>query len=512
MAYIISVNATILTESGGTCDCTGGPSVCLADPVYQECLSELKKDFITATSAISLIGCIAMGLVADLPIAIAPSLGLNAYFVYHVVGFHGTGKVRFETALAAVFLEGIIFLLLSALGLRQILTKAIPMSIKVATSAGIGLFLTFIGLQNSAGIGLVSGNAATLVGLGGCPPWAKNSDTNHCEGHTMEGPTTWLGILGFLIIAVLMSFRVKGAILLSILFISIISWFRGTNVTYFPYSDAGDAAFTYFKGVVALPKIRTIAGSLDFDLGNTDVWIALITFLYVDILDATGTMFSMAKYAGVMDEDGDFEGSYAAFLVDAFTVTLSGPLGSSPATAYIESGAGIAEGGRTGLTAITTGFFFILSLFFAPIFASFPPWATGPALIMVGVLMAQTAFATVNWNYLPDAIPAFLTIALMPLTYSIAYGLIAGIGSYLIINTVILVLRKASKDKLRPADFEEKEVWGPKRKEDLYPLWVKHLLANKAKKPDNAIRSVDTHDDQPVEEIKIDVERGEKSK
>ncbi|TPX63677.1 hypothetical protein SpCBS45565_g06459 [Spizellomyces sp. 'palustris'] len=475
MAYIISVNANILTDSGGTCGCSPrAPSVCLQDPEYLACLADIKKDLITATSAIAVIGCFLMGTFANLPLAIAPGLGLNAYFTYQVVGLHGSGNVSYQTALAAVFIEGIIFLVLSALGLRQLLTKAVPMSIKTASAAGIGLFLTFIGLQSSAGIGLVTGDGATLVALGGCPESEKKGGV--CLAHHMEGGHTWLGILGFLIIAFLTIFRVKGSILIGIIFISAVSWFRHTPVTFFPDTPSGNDAFDYFKKVVDVPRIRHIGGALDFSLGSGEVWVALITFLYVDILDTTGTMFSMAKYAGFMDESGDFEGSYPAFLSDATAITVGAVLGTSPSTAFIESGAGIAEGGRTGITALVTSFFFLLSLFFAPIFASFPPWSTGPALILVGAMMAQSAFSEINFKYLPDAIPAFLTIILMPLTYSIAYGLIAGIGSYIVINTVLLVLKKVSKGRWVPPDAENKEEWGPKEMKDLYPSWVNYLL------------------------------------
>ncbi|KAJ3266836.1 hypothetical protein HK104_006013, partial [Borealophlyctis nickersoniae] len=337
MAYIISVNANILTDSGGPCGCTAAPPVCLADPAYQSCLAHIKKDYITATAAIAAISCVAMGLFSNLPIALAPGMGLNAYFAYQVVGFQGSGKVPYRTALAAVFIEGIIFMVLSAFGLRQLLAKAVPLSIKVATGGGIGLFLALIGSESSAGIGLVTGDNATLVALGGCPASSKDPVTGHCLSNTMEGGATWLGILGLLLIGILLSFRVKGSILIGIIFISAISWFRNSAVTYFPYTEKGDAMFTYFSKVVDTPTIRRTAGSLDFNLSGSQVWIALVTFLYVDILDATGTMFSMAKFAGFLDETGDFEGSYAAFLTDAASISIGALMGTSPNTAFIES-------------------------------------------------------------------------------------------------------------------------------------------------------------------------------
>ncbi|KAJ3033596.1 hypothetical protein HK097_004789, partial [Rhizophlyctis rosea] len=477
MAYIISVNAAILGDSGGPCGCTSAPSTCLADPIYQSCLSDLRKDLITATASIAAISTICMGLFANLPIALAPGMGLNAYFTYQVVGFHGTGKVSYQTALAAVFIEGILFILLTVLGLRQVLAKAIPYSIKVATGAGIGLFLALIGLESSAGIGLITADPATVVGLGGCPPHLRDPDSGVCTGHRMEGGPTWLGILGFLIMALLLSYRVKGSVLISIVFISAISWFRSTPVTYFPYTDKGDAMFSYFKQVVDVPRLRLIGGVLDFgSFKGKEVWIALVTFLYVDILDCTGTLFSMAKFAGFMKPTGDFTSSTQAFLTDASSISIGALMGVSPVTAFIESGAGITEGGKTGLTAVTTGLFFILSLFFAPIFASFPPWATGPALIIVGVMMSQEAFPRINWNYLPDAVPAFITVIMMPFSYSIAYGLIGGVCSYIIVNLLIFILKTVSGGKLVPADVEKKERWGPKRKEELYPFWLKWFV------------------------------------
>ncbi|TPX56648.1 hypothetical protein PhCBS80983_g04364 [Powellomyces hirtus] len=477
MAYIMAVNATIISDSGGTCGCKelGGPAVCMKDPVYLECLREVKQDLVVATAAISAIATFFMGFLANLPLAIAPGLGLNAYFTYQVVGFQGSGNVSYQTALAAVFIEGVIFVVLSAVGLRQLITKFIPMSIKTASAAGIGLFLTFIGLQSSAGIGLVVGESSTLVTLGACPADLKD-EMGHCKSGTMESPTTWVGILGFMIIALLMAFRVKGSILIGILFVSGISWFRNTSITYFPDTVQGNQMYEDFKSVVSVPRIKHTAGALDFNLNTGEVWVALITFLYVDILDTTGTMFTMANYAGFMDENGDFEGSYAAFLTDATSCMIGAALGSSPVTAFIESGAGLAEGGRTGLTAITTSFFFILSLFFSPIFAAFPPWATGPALLVIGVLMAQTTIMNINWKYLPDAIPAFLTIAIMPLTYSISHGLIAGLGSYIAINGTLLILKKVSGGRLVPPDVENKEDWGPKEPKDIYPFWLSYFM------------------------------------
>lgn len=178
--------------------------------------------------------------------------------------------------------------------------------------------------------------------------------------------------------------------------------------------------------MVDVPNASKTAGKMNFDLSGGHVWIALITFLYVDILDATGTMYSMAQFGGFTDKFGDFPGAGWAFVTDAASISIGATLGTSPVTAFIESAAGIADGGRTGLTSLSTAFWFFISLFFAPIFASIPPWATGPALIVVGALMLQ-GIGNINWRYYGDAIPAFVTIAMMPLTYNIGYGIIAGV-------------------------------------------------------------------------------------
>ncbi|KAJ1955253.1 hypothetical protein EC988_001985 [Linderina pennispora] len=481
MAYIISTNSLILTDTGGTCDCDREQfgATCANDPAYASCLQEIKMDFITATCAICCIGCVLMGVVGNLPIALAPGMGLNAYFTYTVVGFHGTGKVPYTRALAAVCIEGIIFFILSLVGLRQWLARLIPASLKTATAAGIGVYLAFIGLQSSAGIGLITGSSATLVELGGCPPEFR--DEKHvCTSHHMAGGPTWLGIAGIIIITILMLYRVKGAILAGILLVAIISWPRGTPVSYFPYTENGDIGFNFFKKVVTFHPIQNILAKFDWELKDGDVWLALITFLYVDILDCTGTMFSMAKFGGFLNErTQDFEGSTFAFLCDSSTIAIGSILGLSPVSTFVESGAGIAEGGRTGLTSVVTGIGFFVALFFAPIFASFPPWATGPALVSVGAMMLQNA-VHVNWSYIGDAVPAFLTIIMIPFGYSIGYGLIAGIGSYIIINTLVWLLAKASRGRIVPPNYEDKTEWNAYLTRGRYkaipPPWLRRLL------------------------------------
>ncbi|PRQ59589.1 putative xanthine/uracil/vitamin C permease [Rosa chinensis] len=479
MAYILAVNASILTDSGGTCsvsdciplcsdsslsvnNCTGTviqpDASCKFDPVnpgYTACLDRVRKDLIVATVASSLIGCVIMGAFANLPLALAPGMGTNAYFAYTVVGFHGSGNVSYQSALAAVFMEGLIFLLISAIGLRAQLAKLIPKPVRISSSAGIGLFLAFIGLQSNQGIGLVGYSSSTLVTIGACPAskrvslapvvTAANGTVSLLAGGTvsgdifctqgrMESPTFWLGIVGFVIIAYCLVKNIKGAMIYGIVFVTAVSWFRNTEVTAFPHTAAGDAAYEYFKKVFDVHTIQSTAGALSFkSFGKGYFWEALITFLYVDILDTTGTLYSMARFAGFMDQDGNFEGQYFAFMSDATSIVVGSLLGTSPVTTFIESSTGIREGGRTGLTALTAAGYFFFALFFTPLLASIPAWAVGPPLILVGVLMMKSV-VEIEWDDMRQAIPAFVTLILMPLTYSIAYGLIGGIGTFIVLH------------------------------------------------------------------------------
>ncbi|OVA12651.1 Xanthine/uracil/vitamin C permease [Macleaya cordata] len=487
MAYILAVNASILTDSGGTCsvsdcvplcnnpqipvsNCSGttssGVTLKLIDPDdsckfppvnpgYSACLERTRKDLIVATVASSLIGCFIMGALANLPLALAPGMGTNAYFAYTVVGFHGTGNVPYKTALTAVFIEGLIFLGISAVGLRAKLAKLVPKPVRISSSAGIGLFLAFIGLQNNQGIGLIGYSSSTLVTLAACPrtsraslapvitalngsvtllPGGTVSGDIFCLNSRMESPTFWLGIFGFIIIAYCLVKNVKGAMIYGIVFVTAVSWFRNTQVTVFPNTDSGNSAYAYFKKVVDVHKIESTAGALSFKGMNKGYfWEALVTFLYVDILDTTGTLYSMARFAGFTDINGDFEGQYFAFMSDAASIVVGSLLGTSPVTTFIESSTGIREGGRTGLTALTVSVYFFLAFFFTPLLASIPAWAVGPPLILVGVLMMRSV-VEIEWNDMRQAIPAFVTLILMPLTYSIAYGLIGGIGTYVVLH------------------------------------------------------------------------------
>ncbi|KAK9458600.1 permease family-domain-containing protein [Lipomyces oligophaga] len=466
MAYIISVNASITSETGGTCYCaqTEADPTCDNDAEYMSCVNVVKRDLITATAAIAALASFCMGLFANLPLGLAPGMGLNAYFTYQVVGYHGSGSVPYRLAVTAVFVEGFVFIGLSLLGIRQWLARAIPTCIKHATGCGIGLYLTFIGLYGSAGLGVVTGATSTPVDLAGCAS-EYASDADLCAAHQMSSPTMWLGIFcGGFITVLLMLYRVKGAVIIGIAIVSIISWPRQSTVTYFPYTDEGQDRFDFFKKVVTFHKIEKILAVQEWNIasipgGTGQFWLAFITFLYVDILDCTGTLYAMAKFAGFLNRrTGDFEGSAVAYIVDAGGIVIGSLFGSPPVTAFIESGAGISEGGKTGITAMITGICFFISIFFAPIFASIPPWATGSTLIIVGSMM-MTAVTEINWVYIGDAIPAFLTIAVMPFTYSISYGLIAGIISYMILNIFAYSLDKLSGGRIVPHNYEKRDGW-----------------------------------------------------
>ena len=285
----------------------------------------------------------------------------------------------------------------------------------------------------------------------------------------------WVGIFcGGLLTAILLTYRVKGAIIAGIGLVAIISWPRTTPVTYFPYTPEGDDAFNFFKQVVTFHPITKTLNVQHWNLSgaSSQFGLAFITFLYVDIMDCTGTLYSMAHLSGAIDPvTQDFEGSAVAYLVDAFGISIGAVFGLSPVTAFIESGAGISEGGKTGITAMTTGLCFFISIFFAPIFASIPPWATGCTLVIVGAMMCKAA-KDINWKYFGDALPAFITLAVMPFTYSIAYGLIGGIISYMLINTIVWLVEIASGGRIVPADKEFKEPWTYKLEGGLLPGWM----------------------------------------
>lgn len=448
MAYIISVNASILTDSGGPCtehDCTPVQNTTEPackfgmNPGYQSCLTRTKNDLTVATSLASMIACFAMGSLANLPLALAPGMGANAFFAYNMVGFHGSGTLSYGTGLAVVMLEGCLFLLLSATGLRSKLARLIPRSVRLASAVGIGLFLAFTGLQVHQGMGLVGPSKSTLVTLMAC--LKTDSATGECLGGTLQSPTFWLSAVGFLITATCLSREVNGSMIYGIALVTVVSWIRGTSVTIFPDTPLGNLNYKYFKKVVSFHSIESTAGKISFsDFKSGSVWIYVITILYIDIVDTTSSMHSMAELAGFTDEKGGFDGEYRAFLVDGGSTIIGAALGTTTVTTYVESIAGIREGGRTGLTAITVGFCFFLSLFFTPLLTNVPPWAVGPSLILVGAMMMKV-IKEIEWADMKEGVPAFVTIILMPLSFSIANGIIAGIGIYIVVHLTDYTIR-----------------------------------------------------------------------
>ncbi|KAF2672223.1 permease [Microthyrium microscopicum] len=457
MAYIIAVNSSVLTDSGATCVCGDqiNPTCNMNNEHAQQyniCLLGVKRDLITATAAISGLASFLFGFLTNMPVALAPGMGLNAYFAYQVVGYHGSGSVPYGLALAAVFIEGFVFIFLSLLGMRQWLVRLLPTSVKVASGCGIGLFLALVGLSYSSGIGAISGGAnATPLDIAGCPQQYLDP--------------LWIGfILGGVLTAYLMAYKVKIAIIVGITIVSIISWPRSTSFTYFPHTPEGDDRFEFFRHVATFHPIQHTLNAVDWDIGKakSQFVLALFTFLYVDIIDCTATLYSMARFSGVVDEkSGDFPRSTLAYCTDAICISIGALFGCSPVTVFIESAAGITEGGKTGLTAMTTGVCFFISLFFAPIFASIPPWATGGTLVLVGCMMMRQV-AHINWKYIGDTVPAFVTLMFMPFSYSIAYGLIAGLLTYILLNGSIYLTRKLTRGKLIPIDEDEREYWSYK--------------------------------------------------
>lgn len=315
LCYILAVNSRLLSESGGYCTCseaTADDFACVFyDDEYALCVEEFRRQLITATALSSFIACVAMGFGANLPFALAPGMGLNAYFTYDVVGYHGTGKVKWQTAMAAIFIEGLLFVVLAVTGLRTKLAKAIPESVRIATTGGIGMFLAHLGLQTAEGIGLVVTDVATGVTLGGCPPDKRvyatygspvTADAYTCDvnGGQMESATTWIGIVTIALIAIMLKRKITGAIIIGMTFCTVISWFKGTKVSYFEddvYPLAGGAGaaggeyrWEYFKKVAHVETLDDVWFRWDFkDMHGAELGVALITFLYVDLLDTTGT-------------------------------------------------------------------------------------------------------------------------------------------------------------------------------------------------------------------------------
>lgn len=398
MAYILAVNPLILSAAGMD-----------AGAVF------------TATALASGISCVLMASFANLPFALSSAMGLNAFFAYTVVGQMG---YSWQLALTAVLIEGLIFIALSMTNVREALFNAIPLTLKSAVTVGIGFFITFIGLQNAHVV--VAG--PKLVALFSFPK-AVAEGTFHSEGITVL-----LALFGILLTAVLVIKNIKGHILIGIF----ATWGLGIILellgVYIP--DPARGYFSLMPSGIIAPPVSLAPTFLQFDFRailSLDFIVVIFAFLFVDLFDTLGTLIGCASRADMLDEKGRLPRVKGALLADACGTALGACLGTSTISTYVESSAGIVEGGRTGLTAVTTAIFFLVALFFSPLFLAVPGFATAPALVIVGFLMMQQV-AKIPWSDITEAIPSFICIAVMPFAYSIAEGIAFGIISYTLLH------------------------------------------------------------------------------
>ena len=398
MAYILAVNPLILSAAGMD-----------AGAVF------------TATALASGISCVLMASFANLPFALSSAMGLNAFFAYTVVGQMG---YSWQLALTAVLIEGLIFIALSVTNVREALFNAISLTLKSAVTVGIGFFITFIGLQNAHVV--VAG--PKLVALFSFPK-AMAEGTFHSEGITVL-----LALFGILLTAVLVIKNIKGHILIGIF----ATWGLGIILEllgiYIP--DPARGYFSLMPSGIIAPPVSLAPTFLQFDFHailSLDFIVVIFAFLFVDLFDTLGTLIGCASRADMLDEKGRLPRVKGALLADACGTALGACLGTSTISTYVESSAGIVEGGRTGLTAVTTAIFFLVALFFSPLFLAVPGFATAPALVIVGFLMMQQV-AKIPWSDITEAIPSFICIAVMPFAYSIAEGIAFGIISYTLLH------------------------------------------------------------------------------
>ena len=416
MAYILAVNPSIMSAAGMD-----------------------HGAVFTATALAALVGTLAMALFANYPFALAPGMGLNAYFAYTVV--IGMGY-SWQFALAAVFAEGIIFIVLSLTNVREAIFNAIPQNLKSAVSVGIGLFIAFIGLQNAH---IVIGGS-TLLQLFSVDKY------NQVNGVTATfndvGITVLLAIIGIIITGALVIKNVKGNILWGIL----ITWGLGlicqATGLYVPNPELGFYnLLPDFSNGLSIPSIAPIFCKMDFSgILSLNFVVILFAFLFVDMFDTLGTLIGVASKANMLDAQGHLPRIRGALLSDSVGTAVGAVLGTSTTTTFVESASGVAEGGRTGLTAVVAAILFALSLFLSPIFLAIPSFATAPALIVVGFLML-TSILKVNFEDYTEAIPAYVAVIAMPFMYSISEGIAMGIISYVVIN---LVTGKAKEKNITP--------------------------------------------------------------
>lgn len=353
----------------------------------------------TTTALAAIVGCVAMALIGKLPFGLAPGMGLNAFFVYSVC--LGMGY-SWQFALTAVLIEGFIFIVLTITNVREAIVNAIPMSLRNAIGAGIGLFIAFIGLSSA---GVVVHNDATLVDLG-----------NITSGSAL------LALIGIIITGFLYARNVPGAILLGVLATMVIGIFMGE---------------TEFKGILSHPEsISPIFCKFEFDkIFTIDMLVVVFTLLFIDMFDTVGTLVGVCTKANMVDDKGNIKRLNQAFMADSIATTVGAVLGTSTTTTYVESAAGVAQGGRSGLTAMVVALCFAVSLFFSPLFLSIPAAATAPALIIVGLLMLEP-ITKIPFNDFSESLPAFVCIVMMPFTYSISNGILLGMITYVLMNMI----------------------------------------------------------------------------
>ena len=412
MAYILAVNPNILSAAGMDA-----------------------KAVLIATSLAAFVGTMLMAFLANYPFALAPGMGLNAYFAYTVVLSMG---YSWQMALLAVFVEGIVFIVLSLTSVREAIFNAIPLTLKSAVSVGIGLFVAFVGLQNAK---LIVNSDSTLLTY------------QHFKGETFHsvGIGALLTLVGVLLIAVMLIKNVKGAILYGIILTWVLGIICELTGIYVPDAEAGmysviPTAFVSFD-FSYLGNTFGQVFNLDFTNFNIGNFIVVMfAFLFVDLFDTLGTLIGVASKADMLDEEGKLPRIKGALLADAIATSAGAVLGTSTTTTYVESASGVTEGGRTGLTAATTAVLFLLASIFSPLFLTIPSFATAPALIVVGFYM-MGAVVKINFDDMTDAIPAFLTILVMPLAYSISEGIAIGVVSWTLIN---LLSGKAKEKKITP--------------------------------------------------------------
>lgn len=405
MAYILAVNPSVLADAGMD-----------------------QGAVFTATALAALIGTLLMAFCANYPFALAPGMGLNAYFAYTVV--LGMGY-RWEVALTAVFIEGIIFIVLSLTNVREAIFNAIPQNLKAAVSVGIGLFIAFIGLQNAK---IVIGGS-TLLQLFSVESY---NEVNGVEASFQDaGITVLLAVIGILITGFLVIKNIKGNILWGILItwiLGIICQFTGL---YVPNPELGFyGLLPDFSSGLSIPSLSPIFAKLEFSgIFSLEFLVVIFAFLFVDMFDTIGTLIGVSSKANMLDENGRLTNIRGALLADAIATTAGAVLGTSTTTTFVESASGVSEGGCTGLTAVTTAILFGLALFLSPIFLAIPSFATAPALVVVGFYML-TNVVNIDFNDVSEALPCYICIGAMPFFYSISEGISMGVISYVVLNVM----------------------------------------------------------------------------